>query len=578
MKSMLKHLSLGKTPQSQPIPGRETEMVENDAGGFSFESDPWQRALRFLVIGTEGGTYYRGEASLTKQNAKNLLKCAREDGPRLVKLIVDVSASKPPRAPKNDQCIFALALCCKLGTKGLGPLGGADNANAKRTRTAAYAALPQVARIGTHLYQWVDAINDMGWGSGAKRAVARWFNEKEPADLAYQAFKYPSRKVGGTTPWTFRDVLRQAHVVPEGELREQVVRYMIEQGKDGATQIPHEWSEDEVLSSVYYAEEAKRSDSVKRTIQLIEQYGLPREVVKTEHLNNPKVWDALLHAGKYGMPMTAMIRNLGKMSAVGLLSPMSEASKFVVNRIGDAEALKHSRIHPFSILVAHVIYGQGKGEKGKLSWTPVQQVVDALSRSFYASFGNVESTGKNVLLAIDVSGSMDGYYGAWGGVSGKTYTEIAGTKAITPRIAAAAMALITANVEPNHHFVGFSHELIDLPISPSMRLDSVVQAMSRIPFGRTDCALPMIHAQKRGWDIDAFCVYTDNETWFGNIHPTQALANYRKARNPKAVSAVVAMTGCSTTIADPNDPGMLDLVGFDTATPNLISQFVTGQL
>jgi 60 kDa SS-A/Ro ribonucleoprotein len=33
------------------------------------------------------------------------------------------------------------------------------------------------------------------------------------------------------------------------------------------------------------------------------------------------------------------------------------------------------------------------------------------------------------------------------------------------------------------------------------------------------------------------------------------------------------MTATGFTIADPNDGGMLDVVGFDSATPNLIADF-----
>ena len=46
--------------------------------------------------------------------------------------------------------------------------------------------------------------------------------------------------------------------------------------------------------------------------------------------------------------------------------------------------------------------------------------------------------------------------------------------------------------------------------------------------GGTDCALPMIYAKQKKLKIDVFIVYTDSETWFGKIHPTEALKNYRK--------------------------------------------------
>jgi 60 kDa SS-A/Ro ribonucleoprotein len=38
---------------------------------------------------------------------------------------------------------------------------------------------------------------------------------------------------------------------------------------------------------------------------------------------------------------------------------------------------------------------------------------------------------------------------------------------------------------------------------------------------------------------------------------------------------VIAMTSNGFTIADPNDAGMLDVVGFDPTTPAVIADFAT---
>ena len=38
---------------------------------------------------------------------------------------------------------------------------------------------------------------------------------------------------------------------------------------------------------------------------------------------------------------------------------------------------------------------------------------------------------------------------------------------------------------------------------------------------------------------------------------------------------VIGMVSNGFTIADPNDAGMLDVVGFDTATPSVIADFAT---
>src|SRR6187549_3965573 len=106
------------------------------------------------------------------------------------------------------------------------------------------------------------------------------------------------------------------------------------------------------------------------------------------------------------MPMTAMIRNLGKMTCLGLLAPFSDAKRLIVQKLRDETALKRARVHPLAVLIAQKIYAQGKGDKGSLKWEPVSAIVDALDGAFYATFQNVEPCNKPMLLALDVSGSM----------------------------------------------------------------------------------------------------------------------------------------------------------------------------
>jgi 60 kDa SS-A/Ro ribonucleoprotein len=110
------------------------------------------------------------------------------------------------------------------------------------------------------------------------------------------------------------------------------------------------------------------------------------------------------------------------------------------------------------------------------------------------------------------------------------------------------------------------------------RSESVIAKVSNLPFGRTDCALPMVWALRKGMEIDHFCVYTDNETWAGTIHPHQALAKYRRKTGIPARLSVVGMTATDFTIADPEDPGSLDVAGFDSAVPSLLGGFARGDI
>ncbi len=84
--------------------------------------------------------------------------------------------------------------------------------------------------------------------------------------------------------------------------------------------------------------------------------------------------------------MTAMIRNLGKMTSIELLKPLSSHAATVSQRLKDETLLRKARIHPFNVLVALKTYETGHGEKGKLKWQPNQTIVQALDDAFYMSF------------------------------------------------------------------------------------------------------------------------------------------------------------------------------------------------
>lgn len=543
MATYLKNLlSRKQTPQSLPIPG--AGQVRNSAGGYAWGVDDWTRLRRFLVLGAEGGSYYASQPKLALENARAVERCLQADSLRTVRTIVDISEAG--RAPKADPALFALAMAT---TDRATPEG----------RKAALDALPKVARTGTHLFHFAQYVDGMrGWGRGLRRAVGAWY-DRPASELAYQAVKYQSRD-----GWSHRDLLRLAHpkADPESSLQE-LYRWMVK----GWDSVPEAPSAD--LRLVWAWERAKRAGSLDEIVRLIREYRLPREAVPTEWLTQARTWEALLEE----MPVAAMIRNLATMTRVGLLAPGAQATAEVVRRLQDRDRLRKARVHPIQVLAALKTYAQGRGERGKGAWTPVRAVVDALDDAFYGSFGNVPATAKSWLLALDVSGSMD-------------CGSVAGIPGLTPRVASAAMAMITAAVESRHVTVGFTagagglggqwggeSALTPIAISPRQRLDDICKTVAALPMGGTDCALPMVWALKQRLPVDVFVVYTDSETWAGKIHPAQALRQYREQMGIPARLIVVGMVSNGFSIADPNDAGMLDVVGFDTATPQLMSDF-----
>lgn len=305
----------------------------------------------------------------------------------------------------------------------------------------------------------------------------------------------------------------------------------------------------------------KTAKDTPKALQILKKNPrLQREHIPTEHMSAAIIWESLLE----GMGLEALIRNLGKLSQNGVV--VSKREK-IYAMLRDGENVRRSRVHPLKILIGSKTYAAGKGELGKMTWTVDRTLVDILSTTFKLAFGNVSKSGKKMMFGLDVSGSMS--------------CACAGAANVSCREGSTALALVQVAVEgtENVYVRGFSSTLynFDGKIRPEMTIQQAITATD-VPFGPTDCALPMVAALKERLHIDVFVVYTDSETYAPTIHPQVALEEYRKQMRVDAKLIVVGMVANSLTIANPADPNTLNLAGFDTATPELISLFSKGEL
>jgi 60 kDa SS-A/Ro ribonucleoprotein len=550
-KNPLSWFSTRATPQGEALVG--AGQVPNSAGGFAWEVDDWSRLRRFLILGVDGPSYYASERQLVKENAQAVLRCVEVDGPRTVDEIVSVSVEG--RNPKQQPVIFALAACA----------AAADD----ETRALALAALPKVCRTGTHLFLFAGYVEQFrGWGRGLRRAVGNWYLEKEPDALAYQLVKYQQRD-----GWSHRDLLRLAKPQPErGSATDLALAWAV-----GKAELDLDNGTPELLRA---HRAALACETPEETAALVTASGLPWEAVRSEHLRSAVLWRAFVPT----MGLGALVRNLGRLTTNGTLEPGNEMTDRVVSRMTDAGEIRRARLHPIAVLTALMTYKAGRGLRGQQRWKPIAAIVDALDEAFYLAFGNVNPAGMRTMLALDVSASMT--MGAIGGVFG-----------LSPRVASSAMAAVTLASEPSVETVaftstgrgqwtapnptgphGWTYGISTLPLSKRQRLDDIMAAVDGLPFGATDCALPMLYALDKGRKVDHFVIYTDSETWAGEIHPSQALRQYRERTGIDARLTVVGMVSNGFSIADPRDPGMLDVVGFDSSAPQLVADFAAGRL
>lgn len=532
----------------------DPQQERNNAGGFTFTLTPLQQLRRFLILGTDAGTYYATPSEVTRDNAAIVMELARTDPRALVDEVVQVSVTGA--APRQNPALFALAIAASVP----------EDAS---HRQYALGKLRDVARITTDLFTFVNYVRQFrGMGRALTSALAAWYTDQPVDKLAYQVVKYRNR-----AGWTHRDLLRVAHPDPGGSHAHRALFDWVTHPDK------HDPVRDTRLAAATPIVEGYRLAStanVKDIPALVSRYRLSWEMLPDAALKDPDVWRAMLDVG---VPITALIRQLPRLTNLGLLDTLKKGSylSIVVSALTDQERLLRGKVHPLRLLIAQRTYASGQGVDGRQTWHPVPQVTEALDQAFRLAFGAVTPTNKRIMLALDVSGSMG-------------FSFISNTK-LTPREGSAAMALVTAATEQSCDIFGFTGRsgssygsryfdsaISRLNITPRQRLDDVVRTVSGLSFGATDCALPMTHALENELDVDAFVIYTDNETWVGNVHPHQALRQYREQRNPNAKLIVVGMTATKFTIADPRDSGMLDVVGFDAGAPQLISDFIRDTL
>lgn len=520
-------------PVTSKVPG--SNQVKNNTGGFVYEVSPVDRLARFLILGTDGGSYYVGERDLTQQNVDFIVNMIKSEPFVVIETVLDISTNG--RSYRNSAAIFVLALVLNHGS---------DDAKSIVAKVA-----PEVARTATMVYELAEYIDKLGgWGRAKRRAIANWFTSKTPDQLAFQAVKYRQRN-----GWTLRDLMRLSH--PMG-VDQRVGNFIL--GKPDYLQGP------DILSGFYEIQKSQSTDNVIKVLELFPN--LPWETIPTQFLKEPQIWKTLFYNGS--LKGQALVRNVTRLAKIGAFADIKFAGDYA-KKLTDVEMIRKTRLHPVQYLLAGLTYDKGQSprvsnsywgyDSRQKTWTTNTKIKQALEAGFYSSFGNVTPSGKAIRIGVDVSNSM-----SWGMANGADITAAEG---------AALMALVTAKVEDNVEILGFANTLRDLGISPADSFESVISKTNIHNFGSTNPSLLMKSAVGSG--AEAFLVITDNEVNSGT-HPSRELKAYRDRTGIDAKLVVMGMTATNFTIADPNDRGMMDVVGFDSNAPRVVSDFIAGRI
>ena len=438
----------------------DPDQIPNNAGGFVWQISNKEQVIRYLVIGSEGGNFYQTPQQVSSKCASCVLQMTRtpDNFKWLIETIRDVSTSG--RAAKQESTLLALATAIVF-------------APTPAAKTEALNAVNDCVRILTHMYMLIGYIKifskaghpnltaaatatttsatatasasappvvtvGSGLGRGIRRVFGEYFYSRTGIEIANLMTKYQNRE-----GWNIKDVLTLIHIDPK-KMKDDGGRLAIDYifkpkeefepiltaappTADRVKQLLNAIKEINTIilrpaaSASASAAQATTQSELDRIIHLINTVGLCREQLPSQLFKHKKVWEALLHSkgangkGK-GMPLTALIRNLGKLttSEIGIIAPFSTIPiqsltptvKHICDRITDAADIKRTRIHPYTILVAMMTYKKGHGDKGGMMWSHNIHILEALDKAFKLAFQNITPTGKRIKIALDVSGSM----------------------------------------------------------------------------------------------------------------------------------------------------------------------------
>jgi 60 kDa SS-A/Ro ribonucleoprotein len=520
------------TPQTQSIPGKT--LVRGRSGGMAFEADVWQQLRRCLLIGTNKSTYYAGKRELTGEFIEVVKKAIALDP---AKVASEINYASDGHSINNSAPLFALVLL------------SADVS--KEAKTAFKELFPQVVRTASHFYEWLSYTKQMrGMGRLVKEAGLSWLSKK-PKALAYQLLKYQQRN-----GYSSHDVLRLFKPTPATNEHQTLFNWIVK----GWDELPDLEDVPSELQQLWWFEYLKRNPN--KGVTAIHQGRLTHEMVSGIARMTPEVWQELFNS----MPMTALLRNLGSLTEIGIVRFDKAANlDLVEQRLNNKDLLRSTRIHPIDVLKALKSYsGGGSLGRSQKTWSPVPRVVDILDKALNLSFETQDPTGKVFMHAIDISGSMS--------------STVSGGADLACCEVAATMALATAKAERNYIIRGFSHQFIDLGITLSDTFSNAVAKTRRQNFGSTDASLAYQWARQEKVHVDVFCTWTDNESFAGYQHPTQALMKYRAEVNPNAKAVYISLAPYNITQVDPSDPYSYDIAGFDPSTPKVIQMIAEGEL
>nr|KAG5699849.1 hypothetical protein BaRGS_034623 [Batillaria attramentaria] len=369
--------------------------------------------------------------------------------------------------------------------------------------------------------------------------------------------------------WSYIDLLRVTHIRPKTEGAKLISKYLVKGLKAAQEEFGGEKTANEMQATLTYLsaiEQLKDAKDMTLAVSLVEQHHLHPQQVTAQVLQEREVLVALVKQ----LSLKEVLKMIGHLAAKLVFDPSNPAAADIIQRVGDEQQVRQEKLSPFDVLVAMRVYEQGSAS---MKWARNSAVVDALNSTFVTALKyNVTSTKKRYLVAVNINNQ---FMRCW----------VHGTKVLSPVIAVAGLAQVLAHTEQDPALAFFCKDVKPLSLTNTMQMpeicEEIAQRAAELEGSKVICdvSAPVTWAQQAKKAFDVIIIMTDHRHAKASTDLSTAFKQYRQTlKIPDAKLVVCGLTSTHLQFADSEDPGMLDIAGFDATVPDVIHNFVTGSL
>lgn len=478
----------------------------NEAGGAAYSRDPEAALALYAATGCLSGTFYAGADT---QLAEVLALCRQVSS----EFVMKTALYARRLAHMKDMPALLMAVLAARDGDRLEEAFGRVIDNGRMLRS-----FVQIVRSGV--------TGRKSLGSRPKRLMQQWLERTSVEQILSAAI--------GDKP-SLADIVRMVHPKPQDKAREALYAWLI--GRP--------YLEESLPELVRVFESFKKAPGA-------EVPELPFQYLTALSLTCAH-WKQI--ARRASWQTTRM--NLNTFRRHGVFED-AEMVGVVVKRLKDEGEIDRARVFPFQLMTAYRAAGNGMP----------QEIVDALQDAMEIATRNVPKLRGNVVVAVDVSGSM---------ASAISGFRPGSTSVVNCVQVAALIAACIKRSNPSARIVPFAEAVRSIHLNAGDTVMTQAGQLAAMVGGGTAVSAPLAMLNREKAKVDVLVIVSDNQSWIDSrvAGGTETMRQWSeiKLRCPQAKMACIDLQP-NLTSQTLQQQDILHVGGFSDAVFSVLQDFV----